>query len=343
MKILIIDDSIVFRTAIKTALLNSPAVSEVDVASNGKIGCEKLQYTKFDGVTLDLEMPVMDGIETIKKIRSFNKEIPIIIFSAQNINAANKTMKALEMGANDFVQKLQNSTDVQENLKMIQKDVVPKLEALISGQKSTETLGSSQINHNVNLLNQFRADLLCFGSSTGGPDFLMKVFSGLKKLRVPLLMVQHMPPVFTTQLARTLDGISENKVVEAKHGDILEPGVCYIAPGDYHMSLVKEGEKYQLALDQSEKVCFVRPAVDVLFSSVAKCFSGKVGAFVFTGMGQDGANGCLELKKKQSAVFIQDESSSVVWGMPRAVYMAKAYDDILTPEKIIDAINKLGT
>ncbi len=308
MKILIIDDSIVFRTAIKTALLNSPAVSEVDVASNGKIGCEKLQYTKFDGVTLDLEMPVMDGIETIKKIRSFNKEIPIIIFSAQNINAANKTM-----------------------------------EALISGQKSTETLGSSQINHNVNLLNQFRADLLCFGSSTGGPDFLMKVFSGLKKLRVPLLMVQHMPPVFTTQLARTLDGISENKVVEAKHGDILEPGVCYIAPGDYHMSLVKEGEKYQLALDQSEKVCFVRPAVDVLFSSVAKCFSGKVGAFVFTGMGQDGANGCLELKKKQSAVFIQDESSSVVWGMPRAVYMAKAYDDILTPEKIIDAINKLGT
>ncbi len=347
MRVLIVDDSIVFRTAIKTALLNSNAVTETDVASNGKIACEKLQQKEFDGVTLDLEMPVMDGIETIKKIREFNKTIPIIIFSAQNLKAANKTMKALEMGANDFVQKLQDSNDVNENLKMIENELVPKFKALVEKNKphesQTKNLTSRDFDENRSKFVNFKANLICIGSSTGGPDFLMKIFKGLEKLDVPVLIVQHMPPVFTTQFANTLDTVSSNKVVEAKVGDILEPGTVYIAPGDFHMTIKKSDGKYLIDLNQNEKVCYVRPAVDVLFQSVVETFQGKIGSFIFTGMGSDGANGCLAMRKNgENVVGIQDEESSVVWGMPGAVFNNKAYDAVLKPDEIINAINKMG-
>lgn len=347
MRILIVDDSIVFRTAIKTCLMDSKSVEEIAVAANGKIACEKLKLSKFDGVTLDLEMPVMDGIETIKKIREFDKDIPIIIFSAQNINAANKTLKALEMGANDFVQKLQDSNDVNENLKMIQKDLVPKLEALVARKQQNVLphIAPEKINHKLSNLDSFRPNLICIGSSTGGPDMLMKVFSQLKEIRVPILLVQHMPPMFTTQLAKTLNENSSVKVVEAKVGDVLEPGTCYIAPGDFHMTIKPHNGNYLISLDQSEKVCFVRPAVDVLLNSVATNFSGKVASFIFTGMGNDGADGNASLKKKSSSdnvVFIQDEKSSVVWGMPRAVFDMNVYDDILNPDEIVSVINKFG-
>ena len=355
MKVLIVDDSIVFRSAIKTALLDSGHVKEIDVASNGKIACEKLMQRSFDGVTLDLEMPVMDGIETIKEIRKFNKDIPIIIFSAQNLNAANKTIKALEIGANDFVQKLQNNTDVNENLKMIQNELVPTFEALLAKKQpkrfENAALGSEASAHSVpmgdlhpraNLPFQ-KANLICIGSSTGGPDFLMRVFKKVGKLDVPVLLVQHMPPIFTTQLAKTLDELSPNKVVEAREGDILEAGVIYIAPGDYHMRLKKTDRGYRVSLDQTEKVCFVRPAVDVTLNSVCDEFSGKVITYIFTGMGSDGADGCAGIRKKNGIIAIQDEDSSVVWGMPRAVYERGLHDQILDAEGIVRSINQYGT
>jgi two-component system chemotaxis response regulator CheB len=347
MKVLIVDDSIVFRTAIKTVLLDSGDIAEIDVAANGKIAIQKLQQKKFDGVTLDLEMPVMDGIETIKEIRKFDKDLPIIIFSAQNIKAANKTITALEMGANDFVQKLQGSSDVQENLKLIQKDLVPKFKALVErnfDRKVTAPVAQREKIEINQSIHNFKADILCIGSSTGGPDMLMKVFAGLKPMKVPMVLVQHMPPLFTTQLAAALDRIGVNKVVEAKIGDILEPGTCYLAPGDFHMRIKKHNEfNYIISLDQSEKVCYVRPAVDVLYDSVAEVFNGKIGAFIFTGMGNDGAKSCKKIKEKGGAVVIQDEESSVVWGMPRAVFENKAYDDIMNPEELISAMNKFGS
>ncbi len=355
MKVLIVDDSIVFRSAIKTALLDSGHVKEIDVASNGKIACEKLLQRSFDGVTLDLEMPVMDGIETIKEIRKFNKDIPIIIFSAQNLNAANKTIKALEIGANDFVQKLQNNTDVNENLKMIQNELVPTFEALLAKKESkhiertivrTESsersMTTGDIHPRASLPFQ-KANLVCIGSSTGGPDFLMRIFKKVGKLDVPVLLVQHMPPIFTTQLAKTLDELSPNKVVEAKEGDILENGVIYIAPGDYHMRLKKTDRGHRICLDQSEKVCFVRPAVDVTLNSVCDEYDGKVITYIFTGMGSDGADGCAGIRRKNGIIAIQDEESSVVWGMPRAVYDRGLQDLILDADEIVNSINQYGT
>lgn len=346
MKVLVVDDSVVFRTAIKTALQESEDVTEVKPASNGKIAVDFLKQGHFDAMTLDLEMPVMDGVDTIKAVREFNKDIPIIIFSAQNINSANKTLKALEMGANDFVQKIEGS-DLTENLKMIQSELIPKFKAFIDkikrNQEVKRTASSAVVKPMFDTAETTKPNLICIGSSTGGPDTLKQIFEALKPgITTPMLLVQHMPPIFTTQFAKALDTISSVSVSEAKDGDILKPGHCYLAPGDYHMTLENEDGTYTIRLNQNDKVCFVRPAVDVTFDSVAANFQGKVASFILTGMGSDGANGCQTLKAvEKGPVFIQEEQSCVVFGMPKAVYDLGIYDDMADIQGIARILNDL--
>lgn len=345
MKVLIVDDSIVFRTAIKTALMASDFVTEVDVAANGKIALDKIKQNSYDGVTLDLEMPVMDGVESIKEIRKFNKEIPIIIFSAQNVKAANKTLEALRLGANDFVQKITGNSDVHENLKMIENELVPRFKAMIDSSSHSKKKPLAKRNtSNSAFIENYKAGIVCISSSTGGPDTLMNIFRKLNKLKVPVVLVQHIPPIFSTQLSLALDKLGDNTVKEAKDGDILEAGVCYLAPGDYHMEVVKHGDsQYKLSLNQEEKVCYVRPAADVMLRSVAKNFRGHIASFVLTGMGSDSANGCKAIKDENGLVVVQDEASSIVWGMPGAVVELDACDEILEIEKIVDVINKIAS
>lgn len=352
MDVLVVDDSVVFRSAIKSALQQSGQVASVKSASNGKIAVDFLKQGSFDAMTLDLEMPVMDGVETIKAVREFNKDIPIIIFSSQNINAANKTLKALELGANDFVQKIEGN-NLDENLKMIQSELLPKFNVFL--EKQSKTLVSNQQNvsslhtpklikpsYNCNLSYK-KPDLICIGASTGGPDTLKKIFMGLKEnIKTPLIIVQHMPPIFTKQLAKSLNTITSFEVKEAQDGDLLEPGNCYIAPGDFHMTVENEQAGHTLRLNQGEKVCYVRPAVDVTFNSVATNFSGTVASFILTGMGSDGANGCAGLKAMDKGpVFIQDEQSSVVFGMPKAVFDLELHDEIANIEQIAKIINAI--
>lgn len=361
MKVLVVDDSVVYRSAIKAALTASHENYDIDIAANGKIAIDKLKIKEFDIVTLDLEMPIMDGIETIKAIREFNREIPVIIFSAQNMNAANKTLHALELGANDFVKKIEGSSDMESNINMIQEELLPRFRALIrrtpsSTIKKDNPVGGPQtpsavspVNATttsasattINQLAQFKPDLICIASSTGGPDVLKRVFSGLEKLSVPVLVVQHMPPVFTTQLAKGLDQISNIEVKEAQVGDVLKPGVAYLAPGDFHMTINRSTDGYQIGLNQDPKVCYVRPAADVTFQSVAQCFQGKILAVVFTGMGSDGADGGVALKEKGAKLIIQDEDSSVVWGMPKAIYDRGIQDIILNPTDFIGLVNRM--
>jgi len=192
-------------------------------------------------------------------------------------------------------------------------------------------------------ISSFTPNIICLASSTGGPDALRKFFGDLEKITVPMMLVQHMPPIFTTQLAATLNDLSENRVVEAKDGDILEGGTCYLAPGDFHMRVEEAQDgNYRISLDQGEKVCFVRPAADVLFESVVKNFRGNIAGVVFTGMGQDGAEGCKLIKETQGAVLVQDEDSSVVWGMPGAVVEFGAYDKVQTIPELAKSINKIA-
>lgn len=355
MKILVVDDSVVFRTAIKTSLAESPEVNDVAVAGHGKIAVDKLKQEHFDAMTLDLEMPVMDGVETIKAVREFNKDIPIIIFSAQNLNAANKTLTALEMGANDFVQKLEGSGDLNENLKMIQSELIPKFKVFIerikARQKAPAPLPATvapaatpqPVLKNTQYKMGLKPNLICIGSSTGGPDTLKQIFKGLKPgINTPILLIQHMPPVFTTQMAKALNDNSHLSVTEAKDGDILMPGHCYLAPGDYHMELVEEDGNYVIRLNQNEKVCFVRPSVDVTLKSVNSNFNGRVATFILTGMGSDGADGCQSLKSKDKGpIIIQNEESCVVFGMPKAVFDLGIYDDMTDIQGVTSIINEL--
>jgi two-component system, chemotaxis family, protein-glutamate methylesterase/glutaminase len=343
MKVLVVDDSVVFRTAIKTSLAGHPNIKEVKTASNGKIAIEMLKAETFDAVTIDLEMPILDGVETIKGIREFNQRIPIIIFSAQNINAANKTLRALEMGANDFVQKIEGSGDVSENLKMIQAELVPRFSALLAKNIAVPKSITATNSSSVKLENQIRPDLICIGTSTGGPDTLKNIFKQLKSgIKTPILIVQHMPPIFTTQLAIALNQTCDMTVTEAKDGEEIIPGHVYLAPGDYHMELRAQAGKNFIKLHQGEKVCYVRPAVDVMLKSVAQNFNGKVATFILTGMGNDGAQGCLQMKEiRKGPIYIQEESSCVVYGMPKAVADLSLYDYALNIHDLAIAINNI--
>lgn len=355
MKVLIVDDSVVFRMSISEGLKDVAGLEVAGTASNGQVALDFLKKNQdVDLMILDMEMPVMDGITTIEEVRKLNKKVIIIVFSSLTLNGAELTMKALELGANDFVTKQEASSAVnlEESLKMIQQTLVPKIKAFESiirkgrltqpgaersSPSPTTTPESSTPkreptpveNQEVprskamgvsDLLNMMPVTpkMLLLASSTGGPDALSFLFKNLTEpVKVPILLVQHMPPLFTEKLADMLNSFTPHvEIKEAKDGDQVKPGLCLIAPGDYHMTLDKNGF---VRMNQDDKVSFVRPSATVLFESVYQNYSEKTLSIVFTGMGDDGAQGLKGLKSRGDYILIQDEESSVVWGMPGAV------------------------
>lgn len=363
MKILVVDDSIVYRSAISQALSEVPGYNVFKTCSNGKIAIDFLkQNPDTDLITLDLEMPVMDGMETIKNIRAFNKDVSIIVFSATSIRGAEKTIDALTLGANDFVTKVEGQGTIESSLGMIRDELVPKINALRATKENKNSLTCTDRPHvekipikerlgykplpqtqDVDKIVEsmsIKPKLLCIGCSTGGPEALTEIFKNItEKPSFPILLVQHMPPLFTKKLAEMLNKHSVVDVREAEGGEKLEPGVCYIAPGNYHM--VIDSDKI-VRLNQDEKVCFVRPAVDVLYKSVSENFSDQIMSIILTGMGEDGAAGCKYLDKKGSYFFIQDEESSVVWGMPGAVSRTGLNVNIIELKNIGTLISKVS-
>jgi two-component system chemotaxis response regulator CheB len=341
MKILVVDDSIVFRSAIKMALMDSGQIDDVETAPNGQVALDKIKITHYDAVTLDIEMPIMDGIDAIKEIRLINKDIPIIVFSALSVRAVKKTLEALAYGANDFISKLSNNNDLQENIKGIREELLPRIFAFNKSKKINPLENKAKTITNNKVLG-FKPDIICIGSSTGGPETLKKIFFKLGEINVPILLVQHMPPVFTEQLASALNKGSRVEVSEAKVGDILEAGKCYLAPGDFHMRVKRIDGKIKITLDQKEKVCYVRPAYDCLLESVSELPNLNVANIILTGMGSDGAGGTDKFTRKNLLTIIQDEESSIVWGMPRAVHDRGLHDEIVNLDEIAGLINKLG-
>lgn len=355
MNILIVDDSVVYRTAISEALAGVPEVTVFKTACNGKIAVDIIKQNPgvIDLVTLDMEMPEMDGIATIKAIRQFDKSLPIIVFSGITEAGAEKTLEALNLGANDFVKKIVGRGTLEDSLEMIREELLPKIRAFekkkikVPSKKFAEapTISSSLLDL-PNLIKDMvvKPKLICLGCSTGGPGALTSIFSALsEELTVPMLIVQHMPPMFTEKLAIMLDKLSPNKVIEAKEGDVLKAGTCYVAPGDFHMELIKDADDvYKIKLNKNEKVCYVRPSVDVLFSSVAKNYNKKVLAIVLTGMGEDGAVGAVELNNKEDYIIIQNKETSVVWGMPMAVRKRISDVKALSIEEFAPLLNRLS-
>ena len=218
---------------------------------------------------------------------------------------------------------------------------IPKIHTPSPVKKTVEKDYSPTIN--IATYKNMNPSLILIGSSTGGPEALSKLFSKLSpSVKVPILIIQHMPPIFTTQLANMLDRISPVSVLEASDGDILRAGHCYIAPGDFHMTISEKDRVKKISLNQDPKVCYVRPAVDVTFKSAAQEIKGQILSIVLTGMGEDGADGVKSLKDKNCKVIIQDKSSCVVWGMPAAIAERELHDDIASIDQIAQLINAVG-
>ncbi len=330
---LVVDDSVVVRRLVSDILSADPRLEVVGTAANGKVALAKIPQVNPDLVTLDVEMPVMDGLETLGHLRRSYPRLPVIMFSTLTDRGASVTLDALERGANDYVAKPANVGSVRASMEAVRRDLVPKILALCQPSRPVPpalpplrgTAGASATSAGPQGTRPAggRPEVLAIGASTGGPDALSTVLRALPgSLPVPVVVVQHMPPVFTKQFADRLDGRCALTVREAARGVPLLPGTVLIAPGDWHLRVRRAGGRATAMLDQETPENYCRPAVDVLFRSVAESYGGRVLGLVLTGMGSDGARGAAEIVRAGGSVLVQDRASSVVWGMPGAIAAA---------------------
>jgi len=330
LRILVVDDSAVMRRIISEALATDAAFEVVGVASNGEIALQRITQLSPHAVTLDVEMPVLDGLATIRRIRATHATLPVIMCSALTHSGAEATLDALAAGASDWLAKPAQSVSLDDSIAKIAAELLPKLRALCKVRMaSTPPLAgnASPARQTSAAAHGARAkvapDVLCIATSTGGPNALADLFSGLTAvLPVPVVIVQHMPPLFTRSLAERLGRGSVHHFHEAEAGQVIEAGSVYIAPGGHHMEVERVGVQVRARIHDGPAEQSCRPAADVLFRSVAEVYGRGALACVLTGMGQDGLRGCEQIRAKGGEILAQDEASSVVWGMPGAVVHA---------------------
>ncbi|MDQ1292382.1 MAG: two-component system, chemotaxis family, protein-glutamate methylesterase/glutaminase [Actinomycetota bacterium] len=333
-RVLVVDDSVVIRRLVTEALAEDPQIEVVGIASNGKIALEKIAQLKPDAVTMDIEMPVMNGIEAVRQLRRRNPRLPVVMFSTLTERGASATLDALGAGASDYVTKPSNVGSFAESQQNIRDQLIPKLKAL-TGTRRAAGITRVPPPSSPRRLRTGPFGILAIGSSTGGPDALARVLPALPgDLSVPVVVVQHMPPLFTRLLAQRLDSHCRLRVTEAVEGEEIAPGKVLIAPGGLHLTVRRQGATIVARLTEDPPENFCRPSVDVLFRSVSSLFGDRVLAAVLTGMGKDGEKGAIQIRSTGGEVFAQDEPTSVVWGMPGAVAMAGQADRILALDRI---------
>ena len=318
---MVVDDAVVIRKILTDALAADPDIEVVGTAANGKIALGKLDQLKPDLVTLDVEMPEMDGLQTLREIRKVRPRLPVIMFSTLTSRGGAATLEALSSGASDYVCKPANVGSVTAAMARIREELIPKVKALC-GRAAPQPLTAQPMLPRQAFPPAARrpVEAVVIGISTGGPNALAEVMPMLQPtLGVPVLIVQHMPPVFTKLLAERLATKCPLAVVEATAGELLAPNKVYIAPGDFHMTVTP---RRTVELNQAPPENSCRPAVDVLFRSAAAVFGGGTLAAVLTGIGSDGLLGCQAVRKAGGGVLVQDEATSAVWGMPGAVARA---------------------
>lgn len=369
-RVLIVDDSAVMRKIIASALQKEPSIEIVGFAANGLQAIEAIQTCNPDVMTLDIEMPEMDGLTALREIRKVNKYLPIIMFSSLTHKGAQAAVMALTAGASDYVGKPANTTSgIDEAFKVLEMELIPKIIGLAkrvksrkvregqlaNAQAATSSLGSlsakslaavkpisnlaSKVTKATSGLLAKPAEAVCIGVSTGGPEALMQIFAAFNApISVPIFIVQHMPADFTALLAARLSSIGVMTVKEAEEGEIAEPGIAYMAPGGFHMTVSRPGTKTIIHLNTEPPENSCRPAVDVLFRTAAQVYGSSLLAVMLTGMGYDGLKGTQTIKEKGGQAIAQDEATSVIWGMPGAIVQAGLADAVLPIDKITDEI-----
>jgi two-component system chemotaxis response regulator CheB len=353
-RVLVVDDSVVIRRLVTHALEQDPALEVVGAASNGVVALQRIPQFNPDVLTLDIEMPEMDGLETLRRVRREYPQLRVIMFSTLTERGAAVTLDALRLGADDYVGKASNEGSLDRSMTRLREELLPKIKQFfhMPGQTSAAARpeparipASSTVWRATPTWQSMkvRPKVVVIGVSTGGPTALGAILPLLPAgFPLPVLVVQHMPPLFTRLLAERLHSTCHLSVEEASQGAPVNPGKILIAPGDFHLKVASGGGGVRVCLDQSAPQNSCRPAVDALFASIGEVYGGAVIAVILTGMGQDGLRGAEILKAHGASVLAQDEASSVVWGMPGAVVNAGLADSVLPLDQVVPEILRMA-
>jgi two-component system chemotaxis response regulator CheB len=334
-RLLIVDASAVIRQRLSVALAAAPAIDVVGSAASGRSALMKLPLLRPDVVALDADLPGTDSLDTLAAIRLASPRLPVVLLSTSAPRAAAATVDALSQGANDYVMKPEAAVPSDDAIGQLCAHLLSRIDQCCPGASESRPAGVTQPNASVAA--DARIDVVAIGISTGGPGALMELMPAFAAdFPVPILIVQHMPPMFTKLLGERLASRARIKVAEGTASCLIEPGHAWIAPGGFHMAIERDHRGVRLTTNQAPPENSCRPSVDVLFRSVAEVYGRHALAIVMTGMGQDGLRGCQRVHAAGGHVFAQDESSSVVWGMPGVVARAGLADQIV-PLKALGA------
>ncbi len=359
LRILVVDDTIIYRKVVSDILDELPDVEVVGVAHNGKIALSKISFLKPDLLTLDIEMPEMNGIEVLDHIKKGNLPTGAIVLSTLTQNGADMTMRALDLGAFDFIPKPEG-TSLAENKVIIKRTLSPMLKAfarrleikniLQGGATSPLEKPPSQVHvksypptvtERMSAISREKrhSEIVAIGVSTGGPTALARVMANFPAgIGVPILIVQHMPPMFTQSLAKSLNAKCPLEVKEAKDGEVIRTDIAYLAPGGKQMRIAAglDGKERIIRITNDPPVNSCKPSIDYLFNSIAQYYVARTTGVIMTGMGSDGVNGLKLLKKNGATIIAQDEASCVVYGMSKEA-VESGVTDIVAPLDMIAA------
>ncbi|MGA2878415.1 MAG: chemotaxis response regulator protein-glutamate methylesterase [Bryobacteraceae bacterium] len=330
-RVLIVDDSAIVRKMLAEALSSEPDLEVVGTAPDPFVARDKILSLRPDVVTLDVEMPRMDGLTFLKKLMKFHP-LPVIIISSLAQSSSHTALEALQCGAVDVLAKPGGPYSVGE----LKQDLPLKVRAAAQARvgKAKPQVATPTPAPPLVLSGACSSTVIAIGASTGGTEALREVLTGLPANMPGILIVQHIPPVFSLAFANRLNDLCRLRVKEAADGDRLTAGLVLIAPGNFHMTLRKAGPGYQVSIQDGPRVCYQRPSVDVLFDSVAEVAKGDAIGAILTGMGSDGAQGLLKMKRAGARTLAQDEASCVVFGMPREAIRMGAVDHIVPLHRV---------
>jgi two-component system, chemotaxis family, protein-glutamate methylesterase/glutaminase len=348
-KVLIVDDSAFMRNALTSMLASDPDISIIGTARDGLEAIEKIVSLRPDVVTMDVEMPRMDGITALKHIMA-KTPVPVIMVSSLTNEGAKVTLDALDLGAVDFIPK--NLSELSVNIVKIKQVLLDKIKQIARRgpvMRITRPIDKAAIESRIRELHltvphratgERKTSVVAIGTSTGGPRALQEIITILPQdFPVPIVIAQHMPPNFTGPFAERLNQLSKIEVREAKEGDQLKPGLALLAPGRGHMKIVKKRTlESVVTISENREEFIYRPSVDALMLSTAECYLGRALGVILTGMGNDGLKGLTELKRTGGRVFAQNEQTCVVYGMPKAVVDAGIADKVLSLEEMAGEI-----
>ncbi|MCK5284911.1 MAG: chemotaxis response regulator protein-glutamate methylesterase [Alphaproteobacteria bacterium] len=339
------DDSSVIRSALTRIIDSDPDIKIVSSVSNGELAVSSARRHKPNIIILDIEMPVMDGLTALPKIQEVSPESKIIMFSSLTNEGASETLRALTLGAVECIVKPSSARDVGEGSDF-QREILNTIKGLvpIEQRKTTEETtqptkpaplkNTSFTLHNDSGSYKGKPELIAIGSSTGGPQALFNVLKEFKNFNIPIVITQHMPPTFTKILADHIEQHTGIPTHEGAEGMILENGHIYVAPGSFHMLLVKNKLQTAIHIDDGKPENFCKPAIDPMLRSALNIYGNKTLAVILTGMGNDGLNAAKMLVEKGGRLIAQDEETSVVWGMPGAVAKAGLCSHVLPVQDI---------